>query len=145
MLIPQTAPTPRYTTTQNSPAATPPLSPHSHGATLPENGEDDAAALLAFDAEAKHTRKERTKKVLRPIIRVALSVFSVVGALAMPSFEKLLSFLGSGFAILTMIIIPIWAKASVFGWKTHEIVVCVLSALVAIAGVVCSFWSYGDI
>jgi vesicular inhibitory amino acid transporter len=57
----------------------------------------------------------------------------------MPSFESVLSLLGSGFAVLTCILIPVWAGASVFGWKKHEIVICVISVIVAVFGTVCAF------
>ena len=90
--------------------------------------------------EAGHERRERLKWIGRQSVRLVLSILPTIIAIYIPSFESLLSFLGSGFAIIMSIIIPVWAKASVFGWKWHEKALCVFSAVLCVVGVICSVW-----
>ena len=68
-----------------------------------------------------------------------LAVFGVAGALVMPSFESVLSFSGSLFAIVMTVLIPVWAGANVFGWKKLDFMICVVSGIVAVVGTVCAF------
>jgi vesicular inhibitory amino acid transporter len=58
----------------------------------------------------------------------------------LPSFESVMALLGSGFALVTVVIIPIWAGAEVFGWTWYAMVTCGVSAVVAVVGIVTSFW-----
>jgi vesicular inhibitory amino acid transporter len=51
-----------------------------------------------------------------------------------------MALLGSGFALLTVVIIPIWAGAEIFGWTWYAVVTCVIGGLMAVAGIVTSFW-----
>jgi len=92
------------------------------------------------DAEIRHTRRERLKSVIRPLIRVFLAVGIVIGALIMPSFENVLSLLGSGFATVMAVLLPIWAGAKVFGWKWYQILICVIVSIVALIGMGCGFF-----
>lgn len=141
-LIPQTAPTPRYTTR--------PSSPVTDEDEDNDNNEDDdeewegghydpMASTISIYAENRHQKSERVKAVLRPVIRVALAIAAVLGALVFPSFEALMSLLGSGFACLTLIIIPVWAGAAVFGWRWYDYVAIVISAIFGAWGTVASF------
>lgn len=88
----------------------------------------------------QHDRHERFKRLARPAIRLTLAVLSIGGAFLFPSFENVMSLMGSGFAALTIIIIPIWIGAGVFGWHWYEVLVCVLSAVIGTIGVAASFW-----
>jgi vesicular inhibitory amino acid transporter len=130
VLIPESAPTPRYATrapSLSSETSDPP-SPIAH------------IDSIDIDVEIAHNRHERTKNFLRPLIRVILAVSSILGGLLIPSFESLLSFLGGGLGIVSVIIIPVWAGAEAFGWRKLEYVVIAVSAVFAVIGTVCSFW-----
>lgn len=144
VLVPQGAPTPRYATRAPSPVSD--ASDDDDYTTAPAQSTFDAAAAAAgashfsIYAEARHERQERIKAFLRPCIRVTLACLSIVGALVMPSFEALMSLLGSGFACLTLIVIPVWAGAAVFGWKWYDKVAIVLATLIGVFGTIASFW-----
>jgi len=51
-----------------------------------------------------------------------------------------MALLGSGFALVTVVIIPIWAGAELWGWTWYAAVCCGLSGVVAVVGIVTSFW-----
>ena len=125
LLISRGCQTPHYVTEPNSPSSTPLISP--------------SLEPISTASEIYHDRRERIKSIIRPVIRVILAVLGVTGALIMPSFESLLSFSGSMFAIVMTVLIPIWAGASVFGWKKYEFIICVVSGIVAVVGTVCAF------
>jgi len=130
ILIPETAPTPRYAT------RAPSISSEASGPPSPITHVD----TIAIEVEIAHNKHERTKNFLRPLIRVVLAVLSILGGLLIPSFESLLSFLGGGLGIISVIIIPVWAGAEAFGWRNLEYVVIAVSAVFAVIGTVCSFW-----
>lgn len=140
VLIPQTAPTPRYVTRPGSPASGVSSGDEfvtaAGASTFPHPG----ASVFSVLAEERHHRHERLKSFLRPCIRVGLAILSILGAFAFPSFEALMSLLGSGFACLTLIVIPVWAGAAVFGWKWWDVVAIVLATLVGLFGTIASFW-----
>jgi vesicular inhibitory amino acid transporter len=123
--IPNSTPTPRYTTRPSSPV------PSSHSEPIPH---------ILDQEEISHDKWERKKKILRPTIRVLLAVAAVVGGIILPSFESVMALLGSGFALVTVIIIPIWAGAKLWGWTWYASVIAGLSGVVAVVGVVTSFW-----
>lgn len=58
----------------------------------------------------------------------------------MPSFESLMGLMGSGFAILSMIVLPVWAGAEVFGWKWYEKGAVVGAVIVAVLGTIAAMW-----
>jgi len=130
ILIPEAAPTPRYAT------RAPSISSEASGPPSPIIHVD----TIGIDVEIAHNRHERMKNFVRPLIRVILAVLSILGGLVIPSFESLLSFLGGGLGIISVIIIPVWAGAEAFGWRKLEYVVIGVSAVFAVIGTVCSFW-----
>ncbi|ORY27209.1 transmembrane amino acid transporter protein-domain-containing protein [Naematelia encephala] len=134
LLVPSTAPTPRYLTRPNSPSSS------SSSTSSLSSHLEPPPTHMPTSIETAHNRRERIKSIIRPIIRVLLAVLAIVGALVMPSFESVLSLLGSGFAVASTILIPVWAGASVFGWKWYQIVICVISTIVAILGIISAFW-----
>lgn len=144
VLIPQTAPTPRYVTRPSSPVD----EDEDYEANRNSDEEDsydgdthyDAmASTISIYAEHKHERSEKVKAVLRPIIRVALAVAAVLGALVFPSFESLMSLLGSGFACITILIVPICAGAQVFGWHWYDYTAIAASVFFGVWGTYASF------
>ena len=137
VLIPKVAPTPRYTE---------PSSPVSLDSTsspaFPSQPEMPPQLELPADFindHGAHERRERIKLIARTLIRFVLPAIPVIAAIVLPSFESLLSLLGSGFAVVISILLPIAAKATVFGWKKHEIGIFLLSAVLGTIGVVCTF------
>lgn len=90
-------------------------------------------------AMRKHNRRERIKAICRSVIRVLVAVLTIVAGLALPSFESILSLLGSGFGLVTVVIIPICAYGQVFGWRWWHVAVCVASGFLAVAGTIGSF------
>jgi vesicular inhibitory amino acid transporter len=56
-----------------------------------------------------------------------------------------MSLLGSGFALVTVMIIPLWAGAELFGWTWYAAFTVGISALVAVIGIVTSFWPHQSI
>jgi vesicular inhibitory amino acid transporter len=142
VLIPQTAPTPRYVTRPGSPASDLPSDDDCDYVTAPgaSTFPDPGTSTFSVLAEDRHHRSERIKAFIRPCIRVGLACLSIAGALVMPSFEALMSLLGSGFACLTLIVIPVWAGAAVFGWRWWDVVAVVLATVIGIIGTIASFW-----
>lgn len=137
--MPKSAPTPRYVTRPSSPVS-------SNPAEANDDDDHDSTPLLPeldlhvqAAAVAKHNRHERLKAFFRPLIRVLLAVLAVVGALVMPSFEAVLSLLGSGFGIVSIVIIPIMAYANLNGWKWWYFVLCGVCGVAAVAGTWASF------
>lgn len=129
--IPNSVPTPRYVTRPNSPV--PSIS------TISDPGPD--SALLPLDPEeAEHEHWEKRKRLFRPLIRVILAIMAVAGGVLLPSFESVMSLLGSGFALVTVMIIPLWAGAELFGWTWYAMFTMGLSGVVAVIGVATSFW-----
>lgn len=126
-LIASTAPTPR----PRSPASS--ISDASTASDLDE--------VVLSPAERKHYRRERFKAFCRPVVRVLIACLAILAGLALPSFERILSLLGSGFGLITVVIIPICAYGQVFGWRWWHVVICVLSGLLAVAGTIGSFTS----
>lgn len=92
------------------------------------------------EEESEHERWERKKRVFRPMIRVLLAILAVAGGVLLPSFEAVMSLLGSGFALVTVMIIPLWAGAELFGWTWYTAVTMAVSGVVAVIGIVASFW-----
>lgn len=103
-------------------------------------GADPAASHFSVVAEARHQRSEQWKDYLRPTIRVVLGVLSVLLALVFPSFEALMALLGSGFASVTLIIVPVWAGAAVFGWHWYDYAVITVAAVAGVLGSIAAFW-----
>lgn len=126
--IPNSVPTPRYTTRPNSPT---PSTSSDPGPAHPH---------VLDHEEIQHEKWERRKKILRPAIRVLLAILAVAGGIILPSFESVMALLGSGFALVTVVIIPIWAGAELWGWTWYAAVCCGLSGVVAVVGIVTSFW-----
>jgi vesicular inhibitory amino acid transporter len=58
----------------------------------------------------------------------------------LPSFEQVMNIMGSGFAVITAVMIPIWAGAAVFGWRWYSIGICAASGLVGVVGLMAAFW-----
>lgn len=110
-------------TEPNSPTSSPPLSP--------------TIGSVGTAAEVHHDRRERLKSIFRPIIRVILAVLAVLGALIMPSFESILSLLGSCFAVAMTLIIPVCAGANVFGWKKLDYFLVGFGITMAVVGTGC--------
>lgn len=102
---------------------------------------DPGASHFSVVAEARHNRREKLKYILRPVIRVSLAVASVLAALVFPSFEDLMSLLGSGLASITIIIIPVCARAAIWGWKWYDVAIVVVSGIAGILGTVATFLS----
>lgn len=101
----------------------------------------DTRDLLPLDPEeAEHERWERRKRLFRPVIRVILAVLAVAGGVLLPSFESVMSLLGSGFALVTVMIIPLWAGAELFGWTWYAMFTMGLSGVVAVIGILTAFW-----
>lgn len=69
---------------------------------------------------------------------------SVLGALVLPSFEQVMSIMGSGFAVVMAIIMPVWAGSAVFGWRWYSVMICVGSGVVGVVGVMCALWPSGS-
>jgi len=90
--------------------------------------------------EIIHADHERRKGLIRPVIRVILAIMPIIGALIIPSFERLMSFMGSALAIVTVIIIPVWAAAKIWGWTWYGVVICVLSGIIGVVGTICAVW-----
>jgi len=131
--IPNSVPTPRYTTRPNSPV---PSASSDPGPTIPH----------ILDAEEiVHEKWERRKKILRPSIRVLLAILAVAGGIILPSFESVMALLGSGFALVTVVMVPIWAGAELWGWTWYAALCCGLSGVVAIVGIITSFWPGGGV
>lgn len=106
--------------------------------------EDQHYAHALFNAQRKHDRREHVKTVLRTLITILLLGVFVVGALAFPSFETLMSIMGGGMSIITCILIPIAAGASIWGWRWYSILLFGLSTVVCVIGVICAFLNNGD-
>lgn len=102
-------------------------------------GYDPAASLFQPRNAAAHARRERMKALSRHAIRLVLAFLFVAGALAMPSFERVMGLLGSGFASLTLIIIPVWAGAKVFGWRWYHGLAIGVSAVAGVLGTIAAF------
>lgn len=134
VLVPHGAPTPRYVTRPSSPASSTASERSVEYDYAPTY--DPGASHFSVVAEARHTRRERIKYILRPVIRVSLAVLSVLAALVFPSFENLMSLLGAGLASITVIIIPVAARAAIWGWTTVDIVIVVAAAFMGVFGTV---------
>lgn len=102
-------------------------------------GYDPAASLLQPRNAAAHARRERIKALTRHAVRLALAVLFVAGALATPSFERVMGLLGSGFASLTLIIIPVWAGAEVFGWRWYHYFAIGVAVVLGTLGTIAAF------
>lgn len=149
-LIPQGAPTPRFITRPSSPTSD---NSFTSGAEVDPGAsayiQDPATSYfdpthggistITLGAERAHDRKERRKAYIRNSMRVSLALLSVLGAFLMPSFEAVIALLGSAFAVITLIIIPVWAGASVFGWHWYDVVAIIGAAIIGIIGTVCAF------
>lgn len=106
--------------------------------------EDQHYAHALFNAQRKHDRREHLKTVFRTLITILLLGVFVLGALAFPSFETLMSIMGGGMSIITCILIPIAAGASIWGWRWYSILLFGLSTVVCAIGVICAFLNNGD-
>ncbi|KAL7424020.1 hypothetical protein Q5752_001605 [Cryptotrichosporon argae] len=138
VLIPATAPTP-HVTVPNSPALSSSSSSSADLAAIAAAAAGESHISLA--AEARHNRHERLKAVARPIVRVLLACVAVAGAILLPSFESVLGLVGSGLMVLNLIIMPVWAGASVFGWRWYDVTACVACTIIAVVGTVAALWS----
>lgn len=138
-LVPDGAPTPRYVTRPSSPASSVD-SVINEDPVFDRHGADPAASHFSVVAEARHERSEKWKDVVRPVVRVVLGVLSVLLALAVPSFEALMALLGCGFASITLIIVPVWAGAALFGWHWYDYAAIGVAAVAGAVGSVAAFW-----
>ncbi|ORX39981.1 transmembrane amino acid transporter protein-domain-containing protein [Kockovaella imperatae] len=138
ILIPRVAPTPRYTEPSTPTVEGSEDSPFMNSDGL-NSGISLHAPLPIIDDHGQHNHRERLKLIARTLIQFALPVLPVIAAIVLPSFESLLSFLGSGFAVVISILLPIAAKASVYGWRKHEVAVFAFSAIAGTIGVICTF------
>lgn len=135
--IPNSVPTPRYVTRPSSPVGS--LSPSANS----DPGPNTTTEPIYLDPEeAEHNQWETRKKYLRPVIRIILASLAVLGAILLPSFESVMSLLGSGFAVVTVMIIPLWAGAELFGWTWYAVLTVGVSGLVAVVGIITSFWPH---
>jgi vesicular inhibitory amino acid transporter len=132
VLIPDSAPTPRYVTRPNSPTLQDEDNESADAASLPD-------LHLQAAGRTQHDRRERLKSVLRHLIRVVFAVLAIIGALVMPSFEAVLSLLGSGFGIVSIVIIPICAYGQIFGWRWYHFAICAVSGVFGVAGTWAAF------
>lgn len=141
-LVAEDAPSPRYVTRPSSPASpgSSAASDEDDEALFERRGPDPAASHFSVVAEVRHQRSEKWKKYLRPVIRVALGVASVLLALVFPSFESLMALLGSGFASITLLIVPIWAGAAVFGWNWYDYAGIAVAVVAGVLGSVAAFF-----
>ncbi|KAK4683881.1 hypothetical protein P7C73_g6331, partial [Tremellales sp. Uapishka_1] len=103
-----------------------------------EPAEPSVEQLMAL--ETVHLQKERSKRVVRNIVKLAIAVLAVAGALIIRSFESMMGVMGSGFGGLLCIVIPVWAGCSVFGWTWWRKAIILLGAVFAAIGVVASAW-----
>lgn len=127
MLIPSSAPTPR------------PPTPTS------ENADLEPADLLHLPempdaAERAHNRRERLKALARSALRLGLSIVASLGALFMPSFEKLLSLMGAGFGVASIFCLPVWAYANIYGWQKRHVLAIGIGAVFVVVGVAAVLW-----
>jgi vesicular inhibitory amino acid transporter len=139
-LVPEEAPTPRYVTRPSSPVSSIDSVISTSDPVFDLHGADPAASHFSVVAEARHQRSEKWKNYARPAIRVILGVMSVLLALLFPSFEALMALLGSGFASITLIIVPVWAGASLFGWHWYDYAAMGIAAVAGVVGSVAAFW-----
>jgi vesicular inhibitory amino acid transporter len=137
VLIPETDSTPLYPTRPGTPDSD--MSDKYDPAQCAASCDPDSS-LFSLHTKQRHVREERRKAFLRPCIRIALACLAIAGGLVFPSFEALMSLLGSGFACITLIIVPVWAGAAVFGWKRCDVTAIVLATLIGVFGTVASFW-----
>lgn len=107
--------------------------------------EDEYYAHALSNAQRRHDRREQLKAIFRALITIVLLGVFVLGALAFPSFETLMGVMGGGMSIITCILIPIAAGASIWGWRWYSLLLFGLSAVVCAIGVVCAFLNNGDI
>ncbi|BEI91363.1 uncharacterized protein CcaverHIS019_0401830 [Cutaneotrichosporon cavernicola] len=139
-LVPEEAPTPRYVTRPSSPTSSQGSVISDSDPVFNRHGADPAASHFSVVAEARHQRSEKWKDIVRPAIRVVLGVLSVLLALVFPSFEALMALLGSGFASVTLVIVPVWAGASLFGWHWYDYTAIVVAAVAGVVGCFAAFW-----
>lgn len=145
ILVPQGAPTPRYITRPSSPTGSYENAEdeESSAAYIPDPATsqfvDPGASHFSIAAESRHDKNERFKSFVRPCVRLGLAFVFVVGALIVPSFETVMSLLGSAFAVATMIVIPIWAGATIFGWRWYDWAILIPSVIVGTLGTIATF------
>ncbi|WOO84347.1 Vacuolar amino acid transporter 1 [Vanrija pseudolonga] len=145
ILVPQGAPTPRYITRPSSPTGSYENAEdeESSAAYIPDPATsqfvDPGASHFSIAAESRHDKNERFKAFVRPCVRLGLAFVFVIGALIVPSFETVMSLLGSAFAVATMIVIPIWAGATIFGWRWYDWAILIPSVIVGTLGTIATF------
>ena len=91
-LIPESAPTPRYAT--RPPSLSSATSDRPPSPITPSD-------IIPIEVEVAHYRHERNKAIMRPVVRVMLAILAILGAVLMPSFESVLSFLGGGLGVVS--------------------------------------------
>lgn len=133
--IPNSVPTPRYVTRPSSPV-------ESISVTSDPGPNTTTNPIYLDPEEVEHDQWETRKRYLRPIIRIILASLAVFGAILLPSFESVMSLLGSGFAVVTVMIIPLWAGAELFGWSWYAALTVGVSGVVAVVGIITSFWPH---
>lgn len=137
--MPEDAPSPRYVTRPSSPTGSHASLNSDTESEFEYQGPDPAASHFSVVAEARHERSETWKKILRPVIRVTLGVLSVLLALLFPSFEALMALLGSAFASITLIVVPVWAGSTLFGWHWYDYGAIAVAVVAGTLGSIAAF------
>lgn len=130
--------------TSNTPTVLSSFSSSTVSAATSITLEDEHYAHALSIAQRRHDRREQLKAIFRALITIVLLGVFVLGALAFPSLETLMGVMGGGMSIITCILIPIAAGASIWGWRWYSILLFGLSAVVCAIGVVCAFLNNGD-
>ena len=115
----------RMTRIQNHPArifSSPSRTPSSSAFSSARHGHlhvpTDANANTELDlrlAHVQHDRSEHLNTLLRSLVRIGIILLALLGAVLLPSFERVVAIHGGGFGMVLVFVLPIWAAIRLLG------------------------------